>query len=104
EARGGRSRLISAGWVALLFAILAFLVIYPVVMLLIGALTDSNPVVDGLAGLKPSLDNFTAVLSTPNVLGALTNSVICCGGGPALALAIGLAFSWIVVRTNPPAK
>jgi iron(III) transport system permease protein len=97
-------RLASAGWIALLLAILAFLVIYPVSMLVIGALTDSNPVVDGLAGLHPSLDNFVTVLTNPNVIEALANSLIACGGGTALALAIGLAFSWIVVRTNTPCK
>ena len=86
EDRGGRSRLISTGWVVLLFAILAFLVLYPVAMLLVGAFTDSNPVVDGLAGLKPSLGNFVAVLTNPNVLEALINSLIACGGGTALAL------------------
>ncbi len=99
-----RRRLVSGGWIVFLLAVLAFLVIYPVAMLLIGALTDTNPVVEGLAGLKPSVDNFTAVLSNPNVLEALVNSLICCGGGTALALAIGLTFSWIVVRTNTPAK
>src|SRR5262249_47541158 len=103
--RGERQRgLASAAWIIFLLALLAFLVIYPVLMLAIGAVTDSNPVVDGLAGLKPSLDNFAAVLSNPNVLEALVNSLICCGGGTALALAIGLTFSWIVVRTNTPAK
>ncbi len=99
-----RRRLVSGGWITFLLAVLAFLVIYPVLMLLIGALTDTNPVVAGLAGLKPSVANFTAVLSNPNVLEALVNSLICCGGGTALALAIGLTFSWIVVRTNTPAK
>ena len=80
--RNGRGRgLAAAGWIILLLAVLAFLVIYPVAMLLIGALTDSNPVVDGLAGLKPSVDNFTTVLSNPNVLEALANSLIACGGG-----------------------
>src|SRR5262249_11690668 len=97
-------RLASTGWIAFLLAVLAFLVIYPVLMLVIGALTDSNPVVDGLSGLKPSVDNFAAVLTNPNVLEALLNSLIACGGGTALALAIGLAFSWIVVRTNTPCK
>jgi iron(III) transport system permease protein len=99
-----RRRALSAGWIALLFAILAFLVIYPVAMLGVGALTNSNPVVDGLAGLKPSFANFATVLTNPNVLDALINSLIACGGGTALALVIGLTFSWIVVRTNTPGK
>jgi iron(III) transport system permease protein len=32
------------------------------------------------------------------------NSLIACTGGTLLAVAIGLAFSWIVVRTNTPCK
>jgi iron(III) transport system permease protein len=104
RAGGRAARLARASWIALLLAVLAFLVIYPIAMLGIGALTDSNPVVDGIAGLKPSVDNFITVLTNPNVLEALANSLIACGGGTALALAIGLAFSWIVVRTNTPAK
>jgi iron(III) transport system permease protein len=99
-----RRRFASVGWVAFLLAVLAFLVIYPVTMLGVGALTNSNPVVDGLAGLHPSLANFIAVLTNPNVLDALINSLIVCSGGTALALVIGLTFSWIVVRTNTPAK
>jgi iron(III) transport system permease protein len=73
-------------------------------MLLLGALTDTNPVVEGFANAKPSLDNFVKVLSNSNVGEALVNSLIACGGGTALALVIGLAFSWIVVRTDTPGK
>ena len=38
-----------AGWLwsGALLVVLAFLVIYPVAMLLLGALTNTNPVVDG---------------------------------------------------------
>jgi iron(III) transport system permease protein len=99
-----RRRFASRGWIAFLLAVLAFLVIYPVAMLVVGALTSSNPVVDGLSGLHPSLANFATVLANPNVRDALVNSLIACGGGTAVALVIGLTFSWIVVRTNTPAK
>ena len=40
--------------------------------------------------------------ANPNVHLALANSLIACAGGTALAVAIGLTFSWIVVRTNTP--
>jgi iron(III) transport system permease protein len=102
---GGLQRRIATGaWVALLLAILAFLVIYPVLMLLLGALTDTNPVIDGFGVFRLSLDNFTTVLTNPNVGEALANTLIACGGGTAVAVVIGLAFSWIVVRTNTPGK
>jgi iron(III) transport system permease protein len=102
---GGLRRRIATGtWVALLLAILAFLVIYPVLMLLLGALTDTNPVIDGFGVFRLSVDNFTTVVTNPNVGTALANTLIACGGGTVIAVVIGLAFSWIVVRTNTPGK
>jgi iron(III) transport system permease protein len=91
-------------WVALLLAILSFLVIYPVLTLLLGALTDTNPVVDGFSLRHLSITNFLTVLANPNVAEALANTLIACGGGTLIAVVIGLAFSWIVVRTNTPLK
>ena len=35
---------------------------------------------------------------------ALFNTLVACGGGTAIAVVIGLLFSWIVVRTNTPFK
>jgi iron(III) transport system permease protein len=103
--RAARLRVV-AGWLwsAALLAILAFLVLYPVAMLLLGALTNTNPVVDGFGALDLSLANFVSVLGNPNVHLALANSLIACAGGTALAVAIGLTFSWIVVRTNTPCR
>ena len=54
-------------WSAALLLILTFLVIYPVSMLLLGALTNTNPVVDGFGVFNLSLDNFITVLANPNV-------------------------------------
>ena len=82
----------------------AFLVLYPVAMLLLGALTNTNPVVDGFGVFDLSFANFITVLGNPNVHVALANSLIACGGGTALAVVIGLTFSWVVVRTNTPVQ
>jgi iron(III) transport system permease protein len=98
------ARSLRAGWSLLLLALLAFLVVYPVAMLLLGALTNTNPVVDGFGAFNLSLGNFLTVLGNPNVHAALANSLIACAGGTALAVGIGLTFSWIVVRTNTPWK
>jgi iron(III) transport system permease protein len=102
RAMGARRGVLAKVWIALLLAILGFLVIYPVLTLLLGALTDTNPVVDGLNLRALSVGNFLTVLSNPNVAEALFNTLVACGGGTAIAVAIGLFFSWIVVRTNTP--
>src|SRR5882724_10308944 len=102
---GGIGRRVwASAWVALLLAILGFLVIYPLLVLLVGALTDTNPVVEGINLSRLSVGNFLAVLANPNVAEALFNTLLICGGGTLIAVAIGLAFSWIVVRTNTPFK
>jgi iron(III) transport system permease protein len=89
-------------WVACLLAILGFLVIYPVLTLLLGALTDTNPVVEGLSLRHLSIANFLTVITNPNVGEALFNTLVVCAGGTLIAVAIGLLFSWVVVRTNTP--
>jgi iron(III) transport system permease protein len=91
-------------WSGFLIAILAFLVLYPTSMLLIGALTTTNPVVEGYKLADLSIGNFLTVAMNPNVAGALFNSLIACGGGTIVAVAIGLGFAWVVVRTNTPCK
>ena len=80
-SEGGRRRIWTCFWVTLLLAILGFLVIYPVLTLLLGALTDTNPVVDGFSLRHLSIANFLAVLANPNVAEALVNTLIVCGGG-----------------------
>jgi iron(III) transport system permease protein len=102
--RHAERRWIPVAWSGLLLAILAFLVLYPVSMLVIGALTTTNPVVEGYRLSDISVGNFLTVATNPNVAAALGNSLIACGGGTLLAVAIGLGFAWVVVRTNTPCK
>ena len=83
------SRLRAAGrwlWSIALSPCLVFLVLYPVAMLLLGALTNTNPVVDGFGAFDLSLENFLAVLANPNVHLALMNSLVACTGGTVLAV------------------
>ncbi|MEA2930591.1 MAG: iron(III) transport system permease protein, partial [Hyphomicrobiales bacterium] len=104
ERSGRMAAAISWLWSAGLLVVLTFLVIYPISMLLLGALTNTNPVVDGFGVFDISLTNFITVLGNPNVHLALLNSMIACGGGTILAVIIGLTFSWVVVRTDTPCK
>ncbi|MDR3538361.1 MAG: iron ABC transporter permease [Acetobacteraceae bacterium] len=91
-------------WSGLLIAVLGFLVLYPTLMLLFGALTTTNPVLEGVHLADVSIGNFLTVATNINVLAALGNSLIACGGGTLLAVVIGLSFAWVVVRTNTPCK
>jgi iron(III) transport system permease protein len=91
-------------WSGLLLGLLGFLVLYPVAMLLTGALTGGDPVAEGTHWADVSLRHFTAVLGNENVLEALGNSMIACAGGTAVAVLIGLSFAWITVRTDTPCK
>jgi iron(III) transport system permease protein len=104
RTEGARRGALAKVWVTLLLAILGFLVIYPVLTLLLGALTDTNPIVEGVNLRGLSVSNFLTVLTNPNVAEALLNTLVACGGGTAIAVVIGLLFSWIVVRTNTPFK
>lgn len=61
-------RLAGWAWSGLLLLILTFLVIYPIAMLLLGTLTDSNPVTDGYANMHVSLGNFITVLGNLTAL------------------------------------
>src|SRR5438132_1393779 len=101
---GWRRGLMARLWVAALLVTLGFLVVYPVLTLLLGALTDTNPVIEGLSLRHLSIANFLVVLQNPNVAEALFNTLVACSGGTLIAVAIGLLFSWIVVRTNTPFK
>src|SRR4029078_13136088 len=103
-SEGTRGRAWAGLWVVLLLAILGFLVIYPILMLLLGALTDTNPVVEGISLRHLSIANFLVVLANPNVGEALVNTLIACGGGPAIAVVIGLLFSWICVASHTPVQ
>lgn len=104
EVRPAPRRLAAPLWVGALLIVLAFLVLYPLLMLVFGALSDSNPVVDGFGAFRPSVKHFIDVLGNENVHLAFFNALVACGGGTILAVAIGLAFSWIVVRTDTPFK
>src|SRR5258708_23664952 len=64
---GLRRHLMAGLWVSLLLAVLGFLVIYPVLTLLLGALTDTNPAGGCFSHNHPSITNFLALLVNPNV-------------------------------------
>lgn len=96
----------SAGglWSAALLVVLGFLVVYPLFMLIVGALTSGNPIVHGVHASDLSFANFIAVLASKTVQDALLNTLVICFFGTVIAVVIGVGFAWIVARTNTPAK
>lgn len=81
-----RRRIVSLLWVILLGLVLAFLVIYPVSMLLLGALTTATPLVQRYHLEDACLVHLDGVLVDPNILFALLNSLLACSGATASAL------------------
>lgn len=91
-------------WTGCLLILLLFLVAYPVAMLLLGALTKTNPIVDGFGKFDLSIANFTSVMASSSVQSAMVNTLVICAAGTVVALIIGVGFAWIVARTNTPCK
>ena len=102
--RYGRSISRAGLWSAALFVILSFMIIYPIGMLLLGAVTIGNPATEGLQLGSASLSNFVEVLADPTILTALSNSLVIGLCSTFVSLVIGLLFAWIVARTNTPFK
>src|SRR5262249_41144816 len=101
--RAARLRVV-AGWLwsGALLVLLGLLVLYPVAMLLLGALTNTNPVVDGFGVFDLSLANFITVLGNPNVHNALANSLLAFSPVPPRTPWLAPAFPWSAVRTHTP--
>ena len=95
-------RLAAPLWVLALLLLLTFLVIYPLLMLVFGALSDSNPVIDGFGKFNPSAKHFLEVLGNENVHLAFFNALAACGGGTILAVVIGLAVWFTFARYLHP--
>ncbi len=91
-------------WPLFLLLILGVLVIYPVANLVLGSLTDVNPMAarEGLPSLTP--EHYLDLAVNPTVRAATFNSLVTCSLGALLSVLIGLLFAWIVVRTNTPMK
>jgi iron(III) transport system permease protein len=99
---GGRP--LAGLWSAGLLVVLGFLIIYPVAMLFVGALTKVNPVVEPVRLSALSIGNFLEVVASTTVQDAVRNTLVICFFGTIVALVIGVGFAWIVARTNTPAK
>ena len=91
-------------WGAWLFtAVVAFFVLVPVGMLLLGSFSSARLPSDfSFAGL--TLDNYAAVYTNPLTYRVMTNTLLYVVGSLGLGLAMALAFAWLVARTDVPGK
>lgn len=81
-------------------AMVAFLVVVPLVMLLYGTFTSAAP---GAIG-APTLDNFVQAYSNPKTYEILKNSLIYAIGVCLLSFFLGTSLAWLCERTNMPLK
>ena len=90
-------------WTGFLLLILIALIAYPMAMLVLGALTTTNPALEGISSVL-TLQNFQDVLNNPLIRTAAVNSLVSCGLGTFFAVIIGVGLSWIVARTDTPLR
>ena len=81
-------------------ALLAWLVLYPIAVLLVGSIRSDLPMRDG----RFTLANFSALFAEPNNLQAIINTLVSSALATALALVIGMTLAWITSRTDTPAR
>jgi iron(III) transport system permease protein len=102
-ARGHRG-LAGRVWVAALLLLLTALVLYPLFMLLLGAMSHVGPLSPEFSIWAVNLERLYAVATHSTAQRALMNSFITCGLGTVFALIIGLFFAWLTERTDTPGK
>src|SRR5690606_28920431 len=87
-------------WTLFLLSVLGFLIIYPIFMLGVGAVSTEGPT--STAAGTIGFDAFLRVVQDPNVLRVTWNTLVVCTGGTIIAVVVGLFFSWATARTNTP--
>jgi iron(III) transport system permease protein len=87
---------------AVLFAVVAVLVLSPLVMMIIASFSTQVPFSGGPAG-RFTLDNYRS-LFVPELATATWNTLVIALGGTAIAVSIGTCLAWLGARTDIPCK
>ncbi|HEY4074571.1 MAG TPA: iron ABC transporter permease [Herbaspirillum sp.] len=90
-------------WSAGFLAILALLIVYPLVMLLLGSLSEKSPLDPEFSPLLLSFENYRRIFANRELIGAVVASLQVCLSATALASVCGVTLAWIIVRTDLPA-
>ncbi len=103
KASGSRG-LAGRVWIGSLLVLLTMLVLYPLFMLLLGAMSKVGPLSADFSIWAINFERLVGVATHATAQRALMNSFITCGLGTLLALVIGLFFAWMTERTDTPGK
>ena len=82
-------------------AVLAILMLPPLLMLVHGSLVDTNA---AGAATGWTLGHFRALLTAPGAAESLWNSLVFSAGSTLLSLLVGGLLAWLVERTNAPLR
>lgn len=83
-----------------LLAVVAFVVLYPIVLLAV----NSFRVGDFGRATVWGLANWQAAFSQPRIVGALENTLTLALSRQAIAMVIGVTLAWLLARTNLPGR
>jgi iron(III) transport system permease protein len=81
--------------------VIAFLVLYPLSMLIYGSFWSGTRIT---APGHLTLGNFIGVLRNPTVIGAVLNTLWVTLGATAVSVFLGVPLAWLVARTNMPGR
>lgn len=85
----------------LLIAVLAYLVLPPLVVMVVTSFGSEGGLTEGLS---VSLRAYRSVVTGPRFPGLVANTLVFAAGSSALGLVVGAAMAWIVARTNAIGK
>jgi iron(III) transport system permease protein len=101
-SRASTSLLERWGLLAVLMAIVGFLILLPIFMLLLGSFSKYGPLQDEFSVLNLSFASYQRAFSDPNLLPAIQNSFLICFNGTIVALVLGASLALVAVRTDVP--
>src|ERR1043166_9530268 len=84
----------------LLLAVVAFVVLYPIVLL---AINSFRVGVFGQASVW-GIENWQSAFSQPRIVNALKNTLSLAIARQVLAIVIGISLAWLLARTNLPGR
>ena len=79
-------------------AVVAFLVVYPAIMLVVTSFQINAFTLNPGTGL----DNWREIFSKPRLVDAITNTLTLAGARQLISLVFGVTVAWLIARTNLP--